>query len=544
MGHVNGGNTFKRHYQSDISGVDIKGIVLRGKADQGYSTEALRRNRRLNRTPSRLPSRLHQDFLAKWKETTWADPDTSRTTHGNRARKAAWKEFRASWGEHFKTACPEQPCSSSNIRDSVELLGDLDRLETKSRIMMRYDEHRRIIKDEIANPAYSLRTSPALDSMSTLAGRNYSHPAVFYPGTEPIESGRSGVECRLCHSCLDKYVRPACFHQFILHPLHILTHYHRKPVKQQQIHVEGCAARYRTLSAEKRWKPRRCHRCNTWFNRLDAYRNHCKKHYEELDDYCGILRLRNIVVSAGRCPFCLADPQLRRWNEWEKVVQAFTTSDDFMGHLNEHIRDLPQSGRPCPHPKCDQTRSHSLPDLLHHFYDHHGIAEDLFGTENFPSRPNTGVEDSLLVETEDLFGAAHDPVQPSADVDDSLFVQTGELFSTEHFPSHPIPDDEDSLFVPEDGASAVWGAQKSQSLYLDWENNIDFTRMETLIDDFYGSSQSTPPLGSPGIGCLQLNEIHSQPGELSPRGVPQVLSKRLLRQRKIRAKRKERSSAR
>jgi hypothetical protein len=59
MGHVNGSDTFRKHYQSDISGVDIKGIVLRGKPDQGYSSEALRRNRRLRRTPGyRLPESI------------------------------------------------------------------------------------------------------------------------------------------------------------------------------------------------------------------------------------------------------------------------------------------------------------------------------------------------------------------------------------------------------------------------------------------------------------------------------------------------------
>jgi hypothetical protein len=75
---------------------------------------------------------------------------------------------------------------------------------------MRYDEHRRIIKKEIANPAYSLQTSSALDSMLILAARNYSHPAVFYPGTELRASGPCGVECQFCRGSLNKYVKPAC----------------------------------------------------------------------------------------------------------------------------------------------------------------------------------------------------------------------------------------------------------------------------------------------------------------------------------------------
>jgi hypothetical protein len=52
---------------------------------------------------------------------------------------------------------------------------------------------------------------------------------------------------------------------------------------------------------------------------------------------------------------------------------------------------------------------------MHYFCDHHGIAEDLFGTERFPLHPHADVEDSLLVQTEDLFGA--EPVHPNADVE-------------------------------------------------------------------------------------------------------------------------------
>ncbi|KAF2832795.1 hypothetical protein CC86DRAFT_399460 [Ophiobolus disseminans] len=52
-------DVYKRHYQSSVSAVDIKGIVLRGKYDEGFTAIALRRKRRLQRLPSRLPSRLN-----------------------------------------------------------------------------------------------------------------------------------------------------------------------------------------------------------------------------------------------------------------------------------------------------------------------------------------------------------------------------------------------------------------------------------------------------------------------------------------------------
>lgn len=208
LGHVNNSKTFSKHYQSDISAVDIKGLVLRNSSDLGFSTEILRRNRRLHRVPTKLSSRAQQEFLREWKEATWADPGVSRDTHGKRARTAAWKLFRSTWEQTVKSKSlskpQSQPASSPILARSVEHLGRLDEHYTKSRIMLRYDRHRKTISDEIANSGYNIRTSPALDSMIMLAKVDYPRPARFYTGTEPEINHRNQTVCPFCGIVLSR----------------------------------------------------------------------------------------------------------------------------------------------------------------------------------------------------------------------------------------------------------------------------------------------------------------------------------------------------
>jgi hypothetical protein len=115
--------------------------------------------------------------------------------------------------------------------------------------------------------------------------------------------------------------------------------------------------------------------------------------------YCGILKLRNIVVSAGRCPFCLANSCLVGWGEHEKVVTAFTNAEDFRDHIRKHLRDIRGMKEPhhCPHPLCPREKPYAWADLVHHFYDDHGITEDIFGAKNFPKERPPPVEKSLSV---------------------------------------------------------------------------------------------------------------------------------------------------
>jgi hypothetical protein len=87
---------------------------------------------------------------------------------------------------------------------------------------------------------------------------------------------------------------------------------------------------------------------------------------------------------------------------------------------------------------------------MHHFYDHHGIAEDLFATEHFPSHPKT-------------------------------FVQTGEQ-------------------------RIVFDTQASQIRSALGKKNATSVPIGILIKDVVGPKQVWPLLGSPDIGCFRQEQ--------------------------------------
>jgi hypothetical protein len=132
---------------------------------------------------------------------------------------------------------------------------------------------------------------------------------------------------------------------------------------------------------------------------------------QNLDRYCGILRLQNIVVSGGRCPYCLADSKLKAAGYWDGVQTQFVTSDEFRNHLLGHIHLLRQRDLPvnCPHPRCSDTDACTWQDLLHHFWDDHGILEDLSETENFAQPPPSDLEESLFVRSDEEFDVIPEP---------------------------------------------------------------------------------------------------------------------------------------
>lgn len=165
-----------------------------------------------------------------------------------------------------------------------------------------------------------------------------------------------------------------------------------------KIHSELCASRHRT------WERKlRCYRCDIWFRSRESYRGHCRQHLQDLDRYSGILRLRNIEVSGGRCPFCLADSSLKDAERWDVVLTQFITSDSFRSHLLGHIHLLRQQNAPvnCPHSRCSDTGALTWQDLLHHCWDDHGITEDLFETEKFPQPSAPRFEESLFVRSDE-----------------------------------------------------------------------------------------------------------------------------------------------
>lgn len=141
--------------------------------------------------------------------------------------------------------------------------------------------------------------------------------------------------------------------------------------------MHNCHSKSHTINPQSR--PEYCFRCNKWYGTINEFREHCEQHLKEIDMFCGILRCRGLVASAGRCPFCLSDPQLTLWKDWHKMMQQFDNTAKFSLHLKGHLESLQGLQKiSCPHPLCTQNNAIDLKDLQAlqvHFNDDHGIDE-------------------------------------------------------------------------------------------------------------------------------------------------------------------------
>ena len=111
-------------------------------------------------------------------------------------------------------------------------------------------------------------------------------------------------------------------------------------------HIHTCTGSSMVDGAYLPFKPTYCHRCNHWLKTPEAYKDHCQNHLNELDMFCGILKLRSIVVVAGRCPFCFTAP---RGYGPQGRLKEFINGKVFGNHIEEHLRQLGETVH-CPHP--------------------------------------------------------------------------------------------------------------------------------------------------------------------------------------------------
>lgn len=104
---------------------------------------------------------------------------------------------------------------------------------------------------------------------------------------------------------------------------------------------------------------------------MAAYSKYCHDHFVELDTFCGLVKEKNTVIVAGRCPFCL----IRYTKGWHIRVKEWTDWKQLTEHLHEHIACIGSPGREpiCPHPLCERVVYGSICELLDHFCDAHGI---------------------------------------------------------------------------------------------------------------------------------------------------------------------------
>ncbi len=118
---------------------------------------------------------------------------------------------------------------------------------------------------------------------------------------------------------------------------------------------------------------------------MSELNKHFRDHLNELDSFCGIIRLYGLVVVAGRCPFCLANYELDKWGG--SRLKEFNTSCAFEAHLAGHLSQF--RGDTCPHPVCRQPQS-SLENFIYHLDDGHGIAEAGKLALKFRPKPSDG----------------------------------------------------------------------------------------------------------------------------------------------------------
>lgn len=257
-------------------------------------------------------------------------------------------------------------------------------------------------------------------------------------------------------------------------------------------HMHNC---FRKLNTAGPSAAKYCFRCNVWFPTTDDFRKHSKGHLQQLDMYCGILRCRGLVASGGRCPFCLSDAQLNRWGDWHKMLHQFTTSKEFANHLMDHIRSyVPSPVITCPHPLCVTRSGSSAADLARHLYDDHGILQARSWTETTfrPSRTD-GLSSPDKIEA---------------------FVQ-GNIESQEH------------LTLPETGQ--LWGAQVDSMSRTACDHIIPQHGIPNSLDHTHG-----------GLQLLHNDGMFEHEGLAQIHPEPKRLSKRLLRQGKIRLSRQKR----
>ncbi|KAF2626154.1 hypothetical protein BU25DRAFT_102344 [Macroventuria anomochaeta] len=110
-----------------------------------------------------------------------------------------------------------------------------------------------------------------------------------------------------------------------------------------------------------------CYEHDVWCHSNQMWDAHLHfQHLQRLNDFCGLLKERGVVVVAAHCLFCLGDtkPLSVRFAQYHDVF-------DLHKHMTGH---LAKSGTPkaCPHPICKDTLG-SESDFWDHATSVHGI---------------------------------------------------------------------------------------------------------------------------------------------------------------------------
>lgn len=187
----------------------------------------------------------------------------------------------------------------------------------------------------------------------------------FYPDSRPVRMfTATGVEygCEWCGQDLTQSVHL----QFLI--IAMLTSNSMTPSYRPN-HLHTCHRE--AVKRHAGQTPQYCHRCNIWFPEPSEYREHCRRHFMELDMFCGLVKEKQTIIVPARCPFCLSKSELDQ--EWEQRLVEFSNYPALDRHLEHDHPDELNNCRCCPHPLCGSYEIESRNYLLGHFTEAHGI---------------------------------------------------------------------------------------------------------------------------------------------------------------------------
>ncbi|KAL9093214.1 MAG: hypothetical protein Q9159_000391 [Coniocarpon cinnabarinum] len=337
LGHVRGSNTFAKHYADSLIPCDLQAHM---SGEKGFSDLALfRRVQRRIQMPVHLPSRYLQSINT--------DPEVlslegeARYQARDKLVQASWIHLCAQWdeGDTYVDSLGKKLAREALPR-SIERYGDLRQRATRAAILHQYDMGRNKISHAFSSGCNGSRDTAVLDALIELATQA-KPPPFFFEGDSQIE------------------------------------HFCKRPSKCRDVgecvHMDTRVRRIDEAKANGRCVPEFCRRCDEWFSTGKDFEAHLQAHFEAEDPFCGMIKMRGLMVTGARCPFCMSSAQLT----WRHRMAEFGDKRSLLRHLCTHVEAHDkESPIKCPHPACSLAADMSCrEDLLHHLYDTHSLIE-------------------------------------------------------------------------------------------------------------------------------------------------------------------------
>lgn len=95
-------------------------------------------------------------------------------------------------------------------------------------------------------------------------------------------------------------------------------------------------------------KPHFCYECSAFFNTTPDWESHCSWHAQNLDQFCGQILRRSVILLPHHCPFCLGDESLGA----ARRFACYTRRPKYLEHLEAHLNRDVLWPCTCPHPQC------------------------------------------------------------------------------------------------------------------------------------------------------------------------------------------------